>query len=111
MSEEENISSIQAPGLKEPVRRVVDSTVMIAFARFFMPVALAIIGYFMVTMVSDIKNEIRAANAAIWVAVKDVSVKVNTQSIDVSSLKTANEYTTKSIDRLTAVVDQMSRKP
>ena len=102
---------LQAPGPKEPLRRVVDSTVAIAFARFFMPIALAIIGYFMVTTVSDIKTEIRTANAAIWVAVKEVADKVATQSTDVSSLKTANEFTTKAVDRLTAVVDQLNRKP
>ena len=102
---------LQAPGPKEPLRRVVDSTVAIAFARFFMPIALAIIGYFMITTISDIKTEIRTTNAAIWVAVKDIANKVNVQSSDVSSLKTANEYTTKSVDRLTAVVDQLSRKP
>ena len=102
---------LQAPGAKEPLRRVVDSTVAIAFARFFMPIALAVIGYFMVTTVSDIKTEIRESNAAIWVAVKEVANKVATQSTDVSSLKTANEYTTKAVDRLTTVVDQLNRKP
>jgi hypothetical protein len=102
---------LQAPGSKEPLRRVVDSTVAIAFARFFMPIALSVIGYFMIATVSDIKTEIRTANAAIWVAVKDVANKVNTQSTDVSSLKTANEFVTKAVDRLTMVVDQINRKP
>ena len=102
---------LQAPGPKEPMRRVVDSTVAIAFARFFMPIALSVIGYFMITTVSDIKSEIRTANAAIWVAVKEVANKVATQSTDVSSLKTANEFTTKAVDRLTAAVDQLNRKP
>jgi hypothetical protein len=102
---------LQAPGPKEPLRRVVDSTVAIAFARFFMPVALSVIGYFMISTVSDIKTEIRTSNAAIWVAVKEVANKVATQSTDVSSLKTANEYTTKAVDRLTTVVDQINRKP
>ena len=102
---------LQEPGAKEPIRRVVDSTLAIAFARFFMPVALAIIGYFMVNTVADIKSEIRESNAAIWVTVKEVANKVATQSTDVSSLKTANEYTTKAVDRLTVVVDQLNRKP
>ena len=104
-------TDLQAPGSKEPMRRVVDSTVAIAFARFFMPIALSVIGYFMITTVSDIKSEIRTANAAIWVAVKDVATKVGSQSTDISSLKTANEFTTKAVDRLTAVVDQLNRKP
>ena len=93
------------------VRSVVDSTVAIAFARFFMPIALAIIGWFMVTTVSDIKTEIRAANSALWIAVKDVEKTVNTQSNDVSGLKAANEYATKTIDRLVNVVDQLNKKP
>ena len=102
---------LQAPGPKEPLRRVVDSTVAIAFARFFMPIALAIIGYFMVTTVSDIKSEIRMANASLWTAVKDVGTKVATQSIDIAGLKTANDYTTKTVDRLVTIVDQINKKP
>ena len=101
---------LQAPGSKEPLRRVVDSTIAIAFARLFMPVALSIIGYFMIMTVSDIKTEIRTANAAVWVAVKEVANKVNIQSSDISSLKTANDYTSKAVDRLTSVVDQINRK-
>jgi hypothetical protein len=102
---------MQAPGSKEPIRRVVDSTVAIAFARLFMPIALAIIGYFMVQTVSDIKTEIREANAAVWTAVKEVASTVNKQNADIATLKTANEYTSKTVDRLTTAVDQLTRKP
>ena len=102
---------LQAPGAREPLRRVVDSTMAIAFARFFMPVALAIIGWFMVNTVSDIKQEISTANTAIWIAVKDVASKVNTQAVDIATLKANNDATTKSLDRLTVAVDRLTEKP
>lgn len=116
MTDSDN-QELQAPGPKEPLRRIVDSTVAITFARLFMPTAITLLGILMWSAVTDIKTsvvavqtEMRAANGTIWSAVKDVATKVNTQSTDVSSLKTANEYTTKAVDRLTAVMDQL-RKP
>ena len=104
-------SDLQAPGPKEPLRRVVDSTLAIAFARVFMPVALAIIGYFMTTAVSDMKSQIRDGNAAIWVAVKEVAEKVNTQATDVAVLKQSRDETAKAVDRLTAIIDKLNSKP
>ena len=109
---------LQTPGSKEPLRRVVDSTVAIAFARFFMPIALSVIGYLMITMVSDLKSgtvdlrsEMRASNGAVWTAVRDVAAKVSTQSTDIAVLKTNNDATGKSIERLTVVIDKLSSKP
>lgn len=92
-------------------RKVVDSTVAIAFARFFMPVALAIIGWFMTTTVAEMKNEIRDGNAAIWTAVKDVAKTVNGQSTDIAVMKANNDVTSKSVDRLTAIIDKLNSKP
>ena len=102
---------LQAPGSKEPLRRVVDSTIAIAFARFFMPVALTGIGYFMMTTIADIKTEMRTANAAIWDAVKGVGFTLNTQSIDIAVLKTTGEATGKSLDRLNVITDKLITKP
>ena len=98
---------LQTPGSREPLRRVVDSTVAIAFARFFMPVALTVIGYFMITTISDIKTEIRTANAAIWDAVKGVGSTLNTQSVDIAVLKSTGEATGKSVERLNTVTDKL----
>ena len=58
---------------EQPVRKVVDSTVAIAFARFFMPIAIAVIGWFMVTTVTGIKDDIKENNKTLWAAV----VKMN----------------------------------
>ena len=93
------------------MRRVVDSTMAIAFARFFMPVALAIIGWFMTTTVSEMKSEISSGNAAIWASVRDVATKVNSQAVDIATLKANNDATSRSIDRLTVAVDRLSAKP
>ena len=83
----------------------------IAFARFFMPVALAVIGWFMTTTVSEMKSEIRDGNAAIWASVKDVAAKVNGQAIDIATLKANNNATARSMDRLTIAVDRLTSKP
>ena len=110
MSDEVN-HELQAPGSREPLRRVVDSTVAIAFARFFMPVALTVIGYFLVTTISDIKTEMRTANAAIWDAVKGVGATLTTQSVDIAVLKSTGEATGKSLERLTSITDKLAIKP
>ena len=95
----------QTPPTTEPLRRIVDSTLAIGFARFFMPVALAVIGWFMTTAVADMKAEIRDGNAAVWLAVKTLSVTVNGQATDIATLKARAEYTGKAVDRLTTIID------
>ena len=92
----------------EPVRKVVDSTVAIAFARLFMPAALAVIGWFLVTTVNDVKQEIRDGNAAVWNAVKAVQVTVSGQMTDIAVLKQSTNVTSKAIDRLTSIVDSLA---
>lgn len=61
----------------EPVRRIVDSTVMMTFARFVMPIAITIIGYFVVTSISDFKDQ----NARMWVAIAKMSGDIQANSI------------------------------
>lgn len=97
--------------LDKAARKMVDSTIAIAFARVFMPVALAIIGWFMIQTVQDMKREIRDGNAAVWSAVKTVQTTVNTQSTDIAVLKESNANTGRAVDRLTAIVDKLNSKP
>ena len=104
------MSDVNQPSMDKAARKVVDSTVMIAFARIFMPVALAIIGWFMTQAVADMKGEIRDGNAAVWSAVKAVQATVNTQSTDIAVLKNNNESTGRALDRLTSIVDKLNSK-
>ena len=99
-----------SPSLDQSARKVVDSTIAIAFARFFMPVALAVIGWFMVNTVTDMKDQIRDGNAAIWTAVKQVQTAVNGQATDIAVLKNSKEETTRALDRLTSIVDKLNSK-
>ena len=94
-----------------PLRKLVDSTMMVAFARFFMPVALAVIGWFLTTTIGDLKTEFRNGNASIWSAVKQVQTTVNSQSSDIAVLKDSKDNMTKAVDRLTGIVDKLNAKP
>ena len=102
--------SPSTPSLDKSARKVVDSTIAIAFARFFMPVALAVIGWFMVNTVTDMKDQIRDGNAAIWTAVKQVQTTVNGQTTDIAVLKASKEDTSRALDRLTSIVDKLNSK-
>ena len=104
------MSDVNQPSMDKAARKVVDSTVMIAFARIFMPVALAIICWFMTQAVADMKAEIRDGNAAVWSAVKAVQTTVNTQSTDIAVLKNNNESTGRAVDRLSIIVDKLNSK-
>ena len=88
---------------KEPLRKVVDSTVAIAFARFFMPIALAVIGWLMTTSFGDLKD----SNKLLWSAFNELKGTLGAQAADVAVLKTKMDSTTKAVDRLTGIVDQL----
>ena len=99
------------PSLDKSARKLVDSTIAIAFARFFMPAALAVIGWFLVSTIADVKTAIRDGNAALWTAIQKVQTTVNSQTIDIAVLKTTKEETARSLDRLTTIVDKLNSKP
>ena len=75
-----------------------------------MPIALAVIGWFMVNTVTDMKDQIRDGNAAIWTAVKQVQTTVNGQTTDIAVLKASKEDTSRALDRLTSIVDKLNSK-
>ena len=78
---------------KNPLRSFVDSTVSVAFSRLVMPMALAIIGWFMTQAMGDIKTSLYSLGST-----------VQAQSIDVAVLKSKMDNTIKSIERLNSVV-------
>jgi hypothetical protein len=105
------MSDANQPSLDKAARKIVDSTLAIAIARFFVPIALAVIGWFMTTAITDLKEQIRDGNAAIWTAVKTVQTTVNQQTTDIAVMKQGNASTERAIDRLTTIVDKLNAKP
>ena len=89
---------------RDPLRRVVDSTIAVAFARFFMPVALAVIGWFMAQGFQDVKN----SNDRLWAAVAKLTDITHTTISDVAVLKTKTDDMSKTVDRLTDKVDKIN---
>ena len=87
-------------------RRAIDSTVMIAFARFFMPIVLAIVGYFMTTALSDIK----IANKEVWVQLSKLNdTQAAAQAVQ-SGLAVRVEGVVKQLDHLQVQVDTLPRR-
>lgn len=91
----------------EPLRKVVDSTIAIAFARFFMPAALAVIGWLLTTGFQDLKS----SNDRLWSAVAKLTDITHTTISDVAVLKTKTDDLSKNVDRITDKIDKMSVKP
>ncbi len=85
---------------------MIDSTVMLTLARFGMPTVLAIIGYFMVTTLSDLKTTQHEVG-------RQVSKMVDTQSIAnamQSGLSVKVDSAVKQLDHLQAQVDSLPKR-
>src|SRR5512146_1887848 len=78
---EYNVDRLNPPD--DNVRRFVDSTAAVAFARLFMPVALAVIGFFMVTTLSDIKAQI----VQIWASNTKLNEDFQRQAISLAGVR------------------------
>ena len=91
---------------EQPVRRVVDSTAAIAFARLFMPVALAVIGFFMVTTLTDIKTQI----AQTWANISKLNESFQKQAIDMATMKVKVDDTGLQVNQLQVQVGDLQRQ-
>lgn len=89
---------------RDPLRKVVDSTILIAFARVFMPVALAVIGWFMVNSFNDLKD----SNNRLWTAVSKLTDISHSTVADVAVLKAKTDDMTQNVNRLSDKVDKLS---
>lgn len=94
---------IAVDGIERPLRKVVNNTFAIAFARFFMPIALAVVGYFMVTTLNDIHK----TNDQIWSYLNKLSDNLQRQQVDIATLRVQTDNTSKQVDRLTITVDSI----
>lgn len=96
----------QLDGLEKPVKKLVENTYTIAFARLFMPVALAIIGYFMVTTLADIKT----SNNQIWAYLNKLSDTLHQQQIDLAKVKVKVDDTQYTINQLQSQIGDLQRQ-
>ena len=89
------------------VRSFVDSTLAIAFARFGMPIALAIIGYFMTSTLTELKTDIKAATHSMWESVAAINNKLSSQAAEVATIKADVTNQSRNLDRLSTKVDTL----
>jgi hypothetical protein len=96
---------MSGPTDDQPFRKAIDSTLMLTLARFFMPVVVAVLGYFLTTTLSDL----RAANQQIWVQLSKIAdVQSATNSMQ-SGLSVKVDSAVKQLDHLQAQVDSLPR--
>ena len=88
------------------IRGVVDSTLAIAFARFLMPIALAVIGWFMVNTMNGFQEK----NAELWKYVGKISDVTALHSESIAAIKAHIDSQDKSLDRIINLLDATSRK-
>ena len=86
---------------EKPLRNIVDSTIAITFARFFMPIALAVIGWFMITTINDFKDK----NLEMWKYVGKLGDVTAVHSTDIASIKARIDEQGKSLDRIITIID------
>lgn len=82
----------------DPIRAAIDSTFMLTMARFFMPVVVAVLGYFLAGTLDEIKRDSRAMQTQIS--------HVSEQQAQAGALLSA---TVKQLDHLQGQVDGLYR--
>lgn len=95
-----------APTEEQPVRKAIDSTVMLVLARFFMPMVVAVLGYFLITTLGDLKD----ANRQVWVQLAKIVDGQAQASAVQSGLSVRVDGAVKQLDHLQAQVDSLPRR-
>lgn len=89
----------------DPVRAAIDSTTMLVLARFFMPIVVAILGYFLTGVLDDMKQ----ANHALEHQIQHVSEQqADAQARAAAAVATLNAAV-KQLDRLQTQVDSIAK--
>jgi hypothetical protein len=107
---------VDVPDKNAPFRAAIDSTVMITIARFGMPVALAAVGWFVTTMLTDLKKgqevaitEFRDGHKQLWQQVGKLNDIQTTNSIQLGTLTSKLDGGLKQIDHLQIQVDGLQK--
>lgn len=83
----------------DPVRAAIDSTLLLVMARFFMPVVVAVLGYFLAGVLDDIRRDSRTLQGQIS--------HLSEAQAHSSALLTA---TVKQLDHLQTQVDNLPKR-
>lgn len=108
--------TVIVPAESAPFRKVIDSTVMISIARFLMPVVVAALGWFFVTMLGDLKagqkeglSELKEGQRAVWAQMsKMTDVQAATNNVQGGLVATVNGAV-KQLDHLQMQVDGLQK--
>jgi cell division protein FtsB len=113
-----NATTVPEPPSDEPsFRKVIDSTTMLTLARFFMPVVLAVIGYFMVTTINDLKagqrdglSQLKEGQTQVWVQISKIADAQATTNTVQSALSSKVDGAVKQLDHLQVQVDNLPKR-
>lgn len=108
--------TVIVPAESAPFRKVIDSTVMISIARFLMPIVVAALGWFFVTMLGDLKagqkeglSELKEGQRAVWAQMsKMTDVQAATNNVQGGLVATVNGAV-KQLDHLQMQVDGLQK--
>lgn len=107
---------VDVPDKNAPFRAAIDSTIMITIARFGMPLAIAILGWFVTTTLNDIKTgqrdglaELKTGQMQVWVQMGKLNEGQTTNSIALGSLESKVDGGLKQIDHLQMQVDGLQK--
>lgn len=97
---------VDVPDENASFRKVIDSTLAITLARFFMPMVVAVLGYFLATTLSELKD----ANRQVWVQLAKMVDGQATSNAVQSGLSVRVDSAVKQLDHLQIQVDGLQRK-
>jgi hypothetical protein len=107
---------VDVPDKNAPFRAAIDSTLAITFARFGMPVVVAVLGYFAMTTINDLKagqkdglNELKEGNRQVWVQVSKIADAQAATNIVQGTLSAKVDGAVKQLDHLQVQVDSLPR--
>jgi len=93
------------PDASDPVRAAIDSTAMLVLARFFMPAVVAVLGWFLTSVLGDLKEANRTMQSQL--------MRLAEQQAQASALSSGVvvrlDGTVKQLDRLQVQVDSLTR--
>jgi hypothetical protein len=97
---------VDVPDDNAPFRKAIDSTLALTFARFGMPIVVLVLGYFLSTTLSELKD----ANRQVWVQLtKMVDGQAQANAVQ-SGLSVRVDGAVKQLDRLQTQVDGLQKR-
>src|ERR1700674_1646409 len=105
---------VDVPDKDAPFRKIIDSTLMILIARFVMPITIAALGWFLTSMITDLKagqkeglTELRDGQKQVWLQISKMVDAQATTNVIQSGLSVQVNNTAKQLDHLQAQVDSL----